>query len=83
MDIINEIKTNVKEYNINAFYKNLELLTNLLNDILESLSGNYANTFREIIKLIFISLENKDYHLFIDILQFEVEPYLEKAGCNE
>ena len=80
MDIIAEIKNNVIEYNTNYLYKNIGLLTELLSGILQKLNKNDVKEFENIIKHICISLENKDYYLLIDILQYEVVPYLEKVA---
>ncbi|EHJ01505.1 hypothetical protein CDLVIII_5014 [Clostridium sp. DL-VIII] len=76
---INIIKENIYEYNLQEVFNNIDsLIPELSNYIMsKELAEVDTKIFNDILLNITIAMENKDYQLLADILNFQLESFLE------
>jgi hypothetical protein len=83
MEIINKIQNNIIDYDIRDLYSNINDLTKKLISCLNERNKEEIEYINEILKVLFTSMENRDYLFLNDILSFELLPYLKKVNIYE
>lgn len=74
--LIDEIENNIIIYNLNQFKKNVEILIDKIINYLPRIDEVGVNRLNEIFYYMNSSLTNKDYMLYLDILQYELRPII-------
>ena len=77
-NIINKIRTEIYEYNINYVLKETIKLIEGMYELLNDCDSGCVDKFNNILKNISISMKNEDYQLLGDILKFELQPFINK-----
>ncbi|AWI03677.1 hypothetical protein [Clostridium drakei] len=78
LELSREIQNEIFEYDIKNAFENINSLINSLSNALTSIPQEYAVNMNEIFNYMNISLENKDYLIYSDILKYELEPLIHK-----
>ena len=76
---IEEIRDHIYEYNLKAMFSNIDSLiieiSNCVN--FEEISKDKINVFNTILENINISIQNNDYQLLSDVLEFQLKDFIE------
>lgn len=74
LNCIEQTQDAIFEFNTILVSEKINLLINLLPDILEKANNQLLNDLNRILGYINIALQNKDYLLLADILEYELKP---------
>lgn len=78
LNLIDKIEENIILYNLNELKKNISILIDEIISYLPNLDEKKVSQINEIFYYMNNSLDNKDYILYLDILQYELKSFITK-----
>lgn len=80
IDVIDNIQEKLFLYEFDELSNHIDIIVNKLLSVLNNLDENDGNIVKDILNVLSISLENKDYLLYNDVLEYELKPFLLAKG---
>ncbi|MBU3190623.1 hypothetical protein K9O30_15765 [Clostridium bowmanii] len=82
LELIDVVEENIVEYDMKKFKETVAVLVEKIFYILPKLDEKYIKHINIIFQNINVALNNKDYLLYQDILEFELKPILKNARMS-
>lgn len=73
---IKDIEKNIFDYNINNVMKDILSQVDLIYNLANKLNADAISRINNVLKYVTIALENKDYLLLADLLEYELKTIL-------